>query len=319
VVLAPRHSAIEFERGFVKEEILEDLDDEGRQIDADNLVRELVYGGHPLGFTITGSLDQLARFDRSMLRRHHARHYTAENAVLSFAGAVDADQCFRLARKYFSPMKPGIKVGAEPPPMKQKGPRIRHVPNISSQTTLRVAFRALSDRDSREPALEMLLRVLDDGMSTRLYERICDSKGLCYDVGALYESYEDDGVFDVAAEVQHERVVKVATEIVSVIRELSDEGPTAVELERAKARHRWQTQSMLDDADALASFYALSALSHLAATPGERHAELSAVTPRDVREAAAAVFRPERLSIVTVGSLKQSERDALAGVVKSLR
>jgi predicted Zn-dependent peptidase len=196
---------------------------------------------------------------------------------------------------------------------------MRHVPNISSQTTLRVAFRALADRDSREPALEMLLRVLDDGMSTRLYERICDNKGLCYDVGALYESYEDDGVFDVAAEVQHERVVKVATEILSVIRELSDEGPTAAELDRAKARHRWQTQAMLDDADALGSFYALAELSHLAPTPAERHAELSAVTPKDVREVADAVFRPERLSLVTVGSLTEAQQNALSGVVKSFR
>ena len=63
----------------------------------------------------------------------------------------------------------------------------------------------------------MLLRVLDDGMSTRLYERICDDKGLCYDVGALYESYEDDGVFDVAAEAQHERVVEVAREIARLL------------------------------------------------------------------------------------------------------
>jgi predicted Zn-dependent peptidase len=147
--------------------------------------------------------------------------------VLCFAGAVRPDACFRLARKYFSGLRRGQRVGAAAPTLTQKRPRIRHVPNVSSQTTLRVAFRALSDRDRREPALEMLLRVLDDGMSTRLYERICDNKGLCYDVGALYESYEDDGVFDVAAEVQHERVVKVADEIFTVLKELSEEGPTA--------------------------------------------------------------------------------------------
>ena len=74
VVAKPRFSAIEIERGIVREEILEDLDEEGRQIDADNLVRELVYGTHPLGFTITGSLEHLAKFDRAMLRKHHARH-----------------------------------------------------------------------------------------------------------------------------------------------------------------------------------------------------------------------------------------------------
>jgi predicted Zn-dependent peptidase len=177
----------------------------------------------------------------------------------------------------------------------------------------------VADCDAREPALEMLLRVLDDGMSTRLYERICDTKGLCYDVGALYESYEDDGVFDVAAEVQHERVLEVATEIFAVLKDLSDKGPTAAELERAKARQLWQTKAMLDDVEGLAGFYALAALSNLAPTPGERHAELTAVTPREVRDVADAVFRPDRLSVVTVGSLTEAEQESLAGIVRRFR
>src|SRR5439155_13439997 len=237
-------------------------------------------------------------------------------AVLCFGGAVRADACFRLARKYFSGLRRGQRVGAVAPTLSQKRPRIRHVPNISSQTTLRVAFRAVADCDAREPALEMLLRVLDDGMSTRLYERICDTKGLCYDVGALYESYEDDGVFDVAAEVQHERVLEVATEIFAVLKDLSENGPTPAELDRAKARQLWQTKAMLDDVDSLAGFYALAALSHLAPTPGERHAELSAVTAREVRDVADAVFRPDRLSVVTVGSLNEAEHESLSGIVK---
>jgi predicted Zn-dependent peptidase len=319
VVREPRFSSIEIERGIVREEILEDLDDEGRQIDADNLVRELIYGTHPLGFTITGSLEQLARFDRGMLKRHHTRHYAAANAVLCFAGAVKPDVCFRLARKWFVGLRPGKRVGAAAPALQQKKARYRHVPNISSQTTLRVAFRALADRDPREPALEMLLRVLDDGMSTRLYERICDNKGLCYDVGALYESYEDDGVFDVAAEVQHERVLDVANEIFTVLKELSETGPTAAELERAKARQLWQTRAMLDDAESLAGFYALAALSRLTPTPGKRHEELAAVTPRQVRDVADIVFRPERLSVVTVGSLAKGEQDSLVGIVNRFR
>jgi predicted Zn-dependent peptidase len=319
VVREPRFSSIEIERGIVREEILEDLDDEGRQIDADNLVRELIYGEHPLGFTITGSLDHLARFDRSMLKRHHARHYVAQNSVLCFAGAIKPETCFGLARKWFSRLPKGERVGAVAPTLAQKKPRYRHIPNVSSQTTLRVAFRALADRDPREPALEMLLRILDDGMSTRLYERICDNKGLCYDVGALYESYEDDGVFDVAAEVQHERVLDVATEIFTVLKELSETGPTPAELERAKARQLWQTQAMLDDAEALSGFYALAALSHLTPTPGDRQRELAAVRADQVRDVADLVFRPERLSVVTVGSLSREEQESLVGIVKRFR
>ena len=317
VLAKPRFSAIEIERGIVREEILEDLDEDGRQIDADNLVRELVYGAHPLGFTITGSLEHLARFDRAMLRKHHARHYTGENAVLCFSGAVDPEACFRLADKHLAGLRKGKRVEAAPATLEQRKPRRLHVPNVSSQTTLRLAFRAIADRDPREPALEMLLRVLDDGMSTRLYERLCDDKGLCYDVGALYESYEDDGVFDVAAEVQHERVVDVAREIARLLGELAAKGPSQAELDRAKARNLWQTQALLDDPDGIASFYALSALSRLAPTPAERHDQLMQVTPGAVRKVAQEVFRGDRLSLVTVGALSSAQERALGAVVES--
>ena len=318
VTVEPRFSAIEIERGIVREEILEDLDDEGRQIDADNLARELIYGSHPLGFTITGSLAKLQRFDRRMLRRHHARHYTGANLVLAFSGRVEPERCFRLARRYFSSLPRGERAPVGPPPTEQLEPRSLHAPNVSSQTALRIAFRAFGDRDPREPATEMLLRVLDDGMSTRLYDRICDSKGLCYDVGALYESYEDDGVFDVAAEVRHDRVVAVAREVGRVLTELRREGPSEDELHKAKARHRWQMQAMLDESEALGGFYGLAALADLPPTPLERHEQLCAVTAEDVRRAAEQVFRRERMSVVTVGMLTKEQKRALRGGVLEL-
>src|SRR3984885_7614415 len=55
VLSQPAFLDIDIERGIVLEEILEDLDDEGRQVDPDNLSRELIYGDHPLGYTITGT------------------------------------------------------------------------------------------------------------------------------------------------------------------------------------------------------------------------------------------------------------------------
>ena len=315
VVQAPRFSAIEVERGIVREEILEDLDEEGRQIDADNLSRQVVYPSHPLGFTITGPVEHLATFDKRALNQHHARHYNAANAVLCFAGQVDASACFKLARRLFADLPTGQRVESVRPANTQKKARLRHVDNVSSQTTLRVAFRAVGDDDRREPALEMLLRVLDDGMSTRLYERLCDTKGLCYDVGALYESYEDDGVFDVAAEAQHDRAGVVLREILNLLRELSAKGPSADELERAKDRDLWSTQAMLDDVDGLSNYYALAALADLAETPAQRHEQLRAVTARDVRDAAELVFRAERMSVITVGAQSAAQRDALRATV----
>jgi predicted Zn-dependent peptidase len=318
VTVAPRFTEIEVERGIVREEILEDLDDDGRDIDADNLARALIYEDHPLGFTITGGIDTLSRFDERMLRAHHARHYTGDNAVLCVAGNIgDPDACLRAVERCFGAMPRGRRAAITPPPNGQKKARFSFVENTSSQTDLRIAFRAAGERDPREPAVEMLLRVLDDGMSTRLYERICDRLGLCYDVSGMFEAYEDDGVLDIAAGAAHERALMVTREIFALLGDLAAHGPTEDELQKARDRHEWSIEAMLDDAEAVAGFYGLAALARIARTPADRHAELARVTREDVRAAAEAVFRPERLSVVAVGLLSESDEKKLERLVKS--
>jgi predicted Zn-dependent peptidase len=318
VTTSPRFADIEIERGIVREEILEDKDDDGREIDADNLARELVYEAHPLGLTITGDVEQLDRFDRARLSAHHARHYTADNAVLCVAGRLgDLDACAKQIERALGALPRGEKVTADPPPNGQKKPRFRFVENQSSQTDLRVCFRAPSERDAAEPATEMLVRVLDDGMSTRLYETICDRLGLCYDVSAVFEAYEDDGVLDVAAGVQHERAHVVLGEIFKLLHALADEGPSDDELAKARDRHLWSVDAMQDDADALAGFYGLAALAGIARTPEARHDELAAVTRADVRDAAQRIFQPDRLSVVAVGLLGGAERSRVDKLVRA--
>lgn len=317
VTIAPRFTEIEVERGIVREEILEDLDDDGRDIDADNLARAVMYDEHPLGFTITGGLDALDRFDERMLRAHHARHYTTANAVLCVAGRIgDVDACVRTVERCFGAMPRGERVPVTPPPELPKRPRFSAVENTSSQTDLRIAFRAASERDPQEPAVEMLMRVLDDGMSTRLYERICDRLGLCYDVSGMFEAYEDDGVLDVAAGAQHERATLVTKEIFSLLHDLAAHGPTDDELDKARDRHLWSVEAMLDDAEATAGFYGLAALAGIARSPLARHDEIARVTREEVRAAAELVFRPERLCAVAVGLLREADERKLEKIVR---
>jgi predicted Zn-dependent peptidase len=318
VTIAPRFSELHVERGIVREEILEDLDDDGRDVDADNIARALMYESHPLGLTITGGLKTLDTFDEAALRAHHARHYTAANAVLSVAGRLgDLDSLARVIEEHFGGIPRGERVPAEPPARTQKKARFKFVENQSSQTELRVAFRAPSERDAIEPAVEMLLRVLDDGMSTRLYERICDRLGLCYDVSGMFEAYEDDGVVDMAAGVQHGRATVVVKEIFTLLRELATEGPTEDEMKKALDRHFWSVEAMEDDADATAGFYGLAALADIARTPMARHEELVRVTAADVKAAAQAVFRPDRMSVVAVGLLTNAEQQKLEKAVRT--
>ncbi|CAN5700381.1 pitrilysin family protein [soil metagenome] len=319
VLARPTFADIEIEKGIVCEEILEDLDDEGRQVDADNLTRMMIYPTHPLGYTITGDEERVRSFTKSMLRTHHARHYNAANSVLAFSGNVDAKVCLELAERHFAGLPKGETVTTEAPVHQQKKARIDIVENVSSQTELRVCFRAVPERSEHRAAMDMLMRVIDDGMSTRLYHRVCDSKGLCYDVGASFDGYEDDGVLDFAAGVQHSRTSVVTQEILDLLCDLAKHGPTEAELEKARRRNAWEMQSIVDSPEELAGFYAGGYLFERFETPEARVAANAAVTTKRVREMAELLARPERLNVLAVGLLEDGEDKRLEDIVKGFK
>ena len=319
VLAHPTFADIEIEKGIVCEEILEDLDDEGRQVDADNLTRMMIYPTHPLGYTITGDEERVRSFTKPMLRTHHARHYNAANSVLAFSGAVEAQACLDLAEKCFAGLAKGELVLSEAPTHQQKKARLDIVENVSSQTELRVCFRAVPERSEHRAAMDMLMRIIDDGMSTRLYHRICDSKGLCYDVGASFDGYEDDGVLDFAAGVQHARTSVETKEILELLVDLAKNGPTEAEVEKARRRNTWELQAVADSPEELAGFYAGGYLFDRFETPEARLAANRAVTPRRLREMAELLAQPDRLNVLAVGLLEDGEDKRLEDVVKGFK
>jgi predicted Zn-dependent peptidase len=316
VLTHPAFLDIDIERGIVLEEILEDVDDEGRQVDADNLSRALIYDGHPLGFTITGSQSQVNSFDEAALRKHHARHYTSDNVVLVFSGGLDEAHAARIAERDFAGLPQGQRVTAASPTHQQDAPRFQFVENVSSQTELRICFQGLAESHRLRPALDVLMRIVDDGMSTRLYHRLCDARGLCYDVSAGYDGYEDDGVIDVAAGVQHKRAALVTREILAMFGELALEGPTQAEIDRARRRITWDARSLADSAEEMSAFFAAGLLFDRFSTPEEHVARLTAVDASAVREAAEFIARPEKLSVVAVGLLDDGEDARLEEAVR---
>jgi predicted Zn-dependent peptidase len=315
---APLLEGLEIEKGIVREEILESLDDHGRLVDADEILRTLCFANHSLGFPIIGTLQQLERFDRALLQRHHRARYVGAGTVIAAAGPVDFDRLAGLLEQELG----GVPVGQPPTsdvPAPLSGPCFSYVKHACSQTAVRVAYRAPSECDPDEPAMDLLLRLVDDGLSTRLYHRICDDLGLCYDVAASYEAYSDCGIVEMGADVTHEHAADVLREMLGIVRDLREQGPSLEELDRAKARHGWQLEAMLDDPEGVADFYALGELTGVARTPAERQAQLLRVTPMDVQRVAERWLVRNALSVVAVGMLSRAAQDELTRIVDDVR
>lgn len=317
VFRAPTLADIELERKIVLEEIQEDLDEQGRDVNIDDIARRAVWPDHPLGFKITGPYENVERFTDADVQRHFARHYVASNMVLAVSGAARHAQTLGWAVREFGELPAGTPTTSPPPDDRQRRPQLAYVRSEGSQTALQVVFRALPETDPDFIALQALARVLDDGMSTRLHYRVCDQKGLAYNIHGNLEAMHDVALLEVNTNAVHKNVAAVLDEVLAILGDLRTTPVPERELERAKKRFRWDLEAAFDDPDALAGWYAGTELFRPSEPAELRLARMEAVTSEDILRAARRVMRPEGLTVAAVGVLSSRVRGELRRKVEA--
>jgi predicted Zn-dependent peptidase len=316
---APEFRDIDLERQIIVEEILEDLDDRGRNVNLDDQSRRQVWGDHPLGFPITGPLRNVRRFTTRDVRAHFKRFYGAANMVLAVAGPIRLRAIERQSRAAFA----GVPRGERRAPLRPRpagpGPLYRNVHNESAQTQVHILFHALPETDPDYLALRALVRVLDDGMSTRLHYQICDQKGLAYSIAGSLHSYHDAALLEIDAACAHAKLPALVSESLGMLGRFRDELVGEDELDKAKRRFVGDIEACYDDLDGLSGWFGGTEL-YTRADPQEKRAlALARVRPEDIRAVARRVIRPERLSVTSVGALSPKLARRVEKIVKDFR
>lgn len=317
ILREPRFEDIDVEKGIVREEILESVDERGRDADIDNLARRQLFGTHALGHTITGSAKNVERFTHADLARHMHRYYVGRNMAVVVSGSVNVLRVAAVVRTQFESLRSGKPARALKPPRLRRGPAVRLVDAGGSQTTIRLSFPTFGESDRRVQALRMLARVLDDGMSTRLHQHICDHRGLAYSVFASLDLYRDVGVLDVGTTVEHSKAPEVIAEILAVLYDLVHTPVSQPELDKACARYRWDIRASLDSAEAMAHHYGTLALYERDGALRRLAHRASDVTRLSVQRVAAEILRPERLFVTCTGALEPALRTRIRRLVRS--
>lgn len=312
---APVFHGVEVEKRVVREEILESLDEDGCNVDLDDISRHQLFGSHALGLSITGRADNLEHFGVTELRTHMQRFYGARNMVVCLAGAVRPRYALALAQRCFGELPEGERAVPRPAEPVTGGPRFHHVETHGSQTEIRLSFPTFGESDPRQMALQLLVRILDDGMSTRLHRRICDEEGLAYDVFATLDPYEDCGVLDVGATVEHAKTPAVLRALLQLLTELREHPVADEELAKAKRRYRWDLRATLDDAEGLCAHYGSQALYGLSGDLGELGRQAERLDTGALQQVARDVIRPDGLHVACVGAADAELERKARGIV----
>ena len=311
----PRFDDIELERELVLEEINEDYDEQGIEINADDIARGIVFEDHPLGQRIIGPRSNVEKFTATDVRRHFAAFYGGKNANLCVAGPIEHGRVVEQAARALSRLPAGTRaeVPAAPPPV--IGPLMHHVRDAGSQTSLSVLFRAIPELDPAYVSLVALLRVLDDGMSTRLHYTLADQKALAYSVHAAIEPLADTALFEITSATANAKVPALVRELLTLLDGLRNGQVTNDELAKARVRYRYETLASIDDASAMVGWFGGTALYYPPPTLSQRLEEMSRVTIDDVVQVAGQVLSPKHLVLAAVGSLSRARLGELRQAV----
>jgi len=320
IVGRPLFTQIDVEREIILEEINEDYDEDGVEIATEEIGRRLLFGDHPLGYRITGPRDNIERFDEGDLRRHHGRFYCGRNMLLCVAGPVTPAAVTAAAERHLGDaLPPGEPARCETPAFDQKEALYEYAEDPGSQTSVSFLFRALPELDPDYVASLALLRILDDGMATRLHYTLCDQLGLAYSVSASIEPLHDVALFEVEGTCAHAKVADLSREILGLLDELRGALCRPEELDKVKRRYRYDIAASRDDAHSMAHWYGGTALYRDPPPLQTRVEQMDAVRREDVRRAAARFLRPDRLAVVVVGALDRARRAQMHQIVREWR
>jgi predicted Zn-dependent peptidase len=311
----PLFKELDLEREVILEEILDEVDEDGRDIDVDNLSKRALFPAHPLGMKIAGSRDTVSALSEADVRAQHARAYGARNMVLSAAGPLDHQRIVELAQESFGRLPPGELLHELPVNGAPRGPQLIAVQHAESQMELQLSFRGPPEEHADFPVLRVIKRILDDGLASRLQLNLVERKALAYSVGAGMDGFSDCSVFEVGCACAPRKSPAALAELLRLLAELRDTDVPEEELQRALRKTRISLEFSLDSPAEMIGWFGGGELLH---PPVESFEEwirrIESVTAQDVRRVASALFRRENLIGCAVGPMKGVEKKLEAAV-----
>jgi predicted Zn-dependent peptidase len=294
------------ERGVVIQEIAR-YNDQPSAL-AEMLLDKAAFGDHPLGRPVLGPAEHLKTFSRDQVVAFRERRWSGRTGGAYLAGAVDHLPDDARLHELFSRF-PDIHAPGEVEAAPAPSTDIVVEERDTNQSHLRLAYRP--DLDASDPKVRAALTIygtlLGGSMGSRLFDEIREQRGLAYSVSASTWSLGDITQLQLSAGLDATKTVEAYSRMREIVRELHDDGPTAEEVDRARAYTAGRLVLAFENSGAVARHAASQSILYGEGfDPDDAIAQLDRVTLDDVREVAKRID-PDVASVACVGPQTDSD------------
>jgi predicted Zn-dependent peptidase len=196
IVLHSTFPEIELQRELevIRQEAIEY--DEDPDDSSNDLLDRAIWGTHPMGMPVIGTVENIEGFTRDDLVRHVQQHYVANNTVVVAAGHFDVDAWMSHAEDLFTAMPASADSGRShpPTPAAYAGQAVARRFTQVSQVFLNIAYPLMpvgpDGMSSRRLRLAAALaaNLFGGGMSAPLVDTVRERLGLAYTADANLDS-----------------------------------------------------------------------------------------------------------------------------------
>ena len=257
-----------------------------------------------------GWMADLERMTVEELRAWYETWYVPNNATLVVVGDVVPSEVHALAQRYFGSIAQRPVPQAQIPlELSTPGQRLLTLHLPTQLPSLMMGFNVPGLATSKTPrevhALRLIGALLDGGYSARLPSRLERGEELVSGAGSSYDAYtRGDSLFVLSATPNVQKGKTLSEVEAGLWRQLDDlknTPPSAEELARVRAQVIaglvYERDSITSQATTIGQLETVGLSWQL--MDGEL-AELSAVTPADIQQAARTYFTRERLSVAHI-------------------
>jgi zinc protease len=292
------------ERDVVKNERRQNYENRPYGLAWQELRKAVFPPDHPYHWQTIGSQAHLDEASIDEVKDFFRRFYSPNNASLAIAGDIDPDETRRLVQLYFGDLPPGAPV-----------PRLqRWVPRVDGEVRLALEDRVQLPRlyfawagpprfDLDEAPLDVLVSILGEGRSARLYRALVYQREIARSVGASYSAMDIAGVIDLDVTIAPgQSVAEVEGALLEEVARIQADLPAANEVERALNRLEAQYVHQLESVGGFRGrANLLNYFNVFAGDPGRLNSDFEryrTVTPADVQRVAQRWLGADRARLL---------------------
>ena len=287
-----RPDEIDSERQVVIEEINMNEDDPA-DVSIEAFMRNM-FLGHPLGLPILGTRDSIGGMTPDDIRGYWRRRYGAGTVAAAMAGNVEHGRAVDLIEGLFGAWDTRDRGRDRTLPRVEA--RAEVVRRDTEQIHLVYGGESIDRTDDGRFADAVVQHVLGGGMSSRLFQKIREERGLAYAVHSFAMRFAETGAWGVYVGTTPATAHIVMEILVEEIERMMSEGVTDAEMERSKGHMRGALALSMEDTNTRMIRLGrnhLFGLPHLSLD--ERLARLETITRSEVADTAVRTLQGPRV------------------------